>query len=293
MNSMQPTFTSIREARQWASLFLQNQNREERVADLLLEDFLGWSPSQLLAYETDPLPEPLQQPFVEAVQAHAETGVPYQHLTGLGHFYGREFKVNSHVLIPRPETEELIVGVLELVKSKGWRAPKITDLGTGSGVIAVTLALELPDSEVKAVDISVEALQTARDNANIHKADVQFYQGNFLLPVKDAPVDIIVSNPPYISYGEKESMDDTVVDFDPELALFAEEEGLAAYRTILEQISKMKEKPSAIAFEIGYQQGRAVAELFHNLLPQYQTEVRQDINGKDRMIFGIRADLKD
>ncbi|MBX0357880.1 peptide chain release factor N(5)-glutamine methyltransferase [Halobacillus sp. Nhm2S1] len=284
---MQPTFTSIREARRWASLFLQQHQREPRVADLLLEHFLNWTPSQLLAFDNEPMPEEMKRDFVQSVRQHAATGVPVQHLTGVGHFYGREFQVNENVLIPRPETEELVLGVMEYVRGKNLNAPKIVDLGTGSGVIAITLAAELPGSDVRGVDLSEEALRIAQKNATQHGADVQFYQGDFLEPLVEESFDVIVSNPPYIAYSEKEQMADTVVDFDPGLALFAEEEGLAAYKTILTQVTHMKQKPKCIAFEIGQEQGESVTALFDALLPELFTEVRQDINGKDRMVFAF------
>lgn len=289
MNSMQPTFTSIREARRWASLFLHQHHREPRVAELLLEHFLNWTPSQLLAFDDEALPAEVEKDFVQAVRKHADTGIPVQHLTGVGHFYGREFQVNENVLIPRPETEELVLGVMDYVRDENLKAPSIVDLGTGSGVIAVTLATELPDSDVTGVDLSEEALRIAETNAAQHGADVQFYHGNFLESLLEEPFDIIVSNPPYIAFSEKEKMDDTVVDFDPAMALFAEGEGLAAYKTILTQISHMKQKPKCIAFEIGHQQGGAVSALIHELLPEFLSEVRQDINGKDRMIFAFSS----
>lgn len=287
MNSMQPTFTSIREARRWASLFLQQHQREPRVADLLLEHFLKWTPSQLLAFDDQRLPDEAEKDFAQAVRQHAETGIPVQHLTGVGHFYGREFQVNENVLIPRPETEELVLGVMDYVRDENLQTPRIIDLGTGSGVIAITLATELPGSEVSGVDLSEEALEIAEKNAAQHGADVRFYRGNFLESLLEEPFDIIVSNPPYIAFSEKDKMDDTVVDFDPALALFAEEEGLAAYKTILTQISHMKQKPKCIAFEIGHEQGRSVSTLIQEMLPECHTEIRPDINGKDRMVFAF------
>ncbi|WP_226581433.1 peptide chain release factor N(5)-glutamine methyltransferase [Halobacillus litoralis] len=284
---MQPSFTTIRGARRWASLFLLEHEREARMADLLLEYFLDWPFSKILAYETDPLPDGVKDSFIEAVHRHVEMGVPIQHLTGYAHFYGREFKVSSDVLIPRPETEELVLGLVEAIRLRGVERPRIVDLGTGSGVIAITAALELADSQVTAVDISDEALRVAIDNATLLQADVRFKQGDFLAPVVGEEFDVVVSNPPYISALEKTEMNDTVLNFDPELALFAEEEGLAAYRTILEQISTVDKKPWCIAFEIGHKQGDAVERLIHLILPEYKTDVRQDINGKDRMVFSF------
>ncbi|KHE69207.1 peptide chain release factor N(5)-glutamine methyltransferase [Halobacillus sp. BBL2006] len=278
---MQPTFTTIREARRWASVFLQEHNREERVADLLLEHCLGLTFAQLLAYETDPFPLDQRDTFVNNVQAHIRTGIPVQHLIGHAHFYGREFIVNSHVLIPRPETEELVEGVMDWINETGIDRPAIVDIGTGSGIIAITLALETK-AEVLATDLSPDALKVAKQNAKNHEVEVDFIQGSFLEPVKNRNIDILVSNPPYIAYEEKQEMDDTVVNFDPELALFAEKEGLAAYEAILNQI---EEQPFLIAFEIGHKQGAAVQQLIKEKFPDAIVEVKQDINKKDRMVL--------
>ncbi len=288
MNSMQPTFTTIREARRWASLFLQEHDRETQAAQLLLEGYLGWNFSKMLAYEDEPLNEEVKKNFIKAVRAHAETGEPVQHLLGSASFFGREFKVTPDVLIPRPETEELVLGVMEWARAEKIASPKIVDLGTGSGIIAITASLEIPGSEVTAVDISDAALKVAAANARRHEVDIQFYQGDFLSPVQHEPFDILVSNPPYISEEEKALMDDTVLDFDPSLALFAEEEGLAAYKRILTQVAHAEQKPLLLAFEIGWLQGEQVSSMIEQLLPGFQAEVRTDINGRDRMVFASR-----
>lgn len=288
MNSMQPTFTTIQEARRWASLFLQKHDREPQAAQLLLEGFLGWSFSKILAYEDEPMSEDVKESFIKAVRAHAETGEPVQHLLGSASFFGRTFKVTPDVLIPRPETEELVLGVMGWAREEKIETPSIVDLGTGSGIIAITASLEIPGSHVTAVDISSEALVVAEGNARQHGADIQFRQGDFLTPVMDETFDILISNPPYISEEEKALMDDTVLDFDPSLALFAEEEGLAAYKSILHQAAHLEQKPLLIAFEIGWRQGEQVSSLIERFLPGFRAEVRQDINGRDRMVFASR-----
>ncbi|MFZ0476210.1 MAG: peptide chain release factor N(5)-glutamine methyltransferase [Halobacillus sp.] len=285
VNNMNSNFTTIQEARHWASVFLGKHTRETRVADLLLEHFLKMSFAQLLAYEKDPFPENKREVFVESVRVHAETGMPVQHIIGEADFYGRSFSVNSNVLVPRSETEELVEGILKWVESSNKDEPQIADIGTGSGIIAITLALELNKADVYASDISEEALQTASGNAQKLGADIQFIQGDFYAPFKDIPVDIVVSNPPYIAHVDKDLMDDTVVNFDPALALFADREGLAAYDTIVKQIKDSNHRPSLIAFEIGYLQGDAVKKIIQDSLPEYTIEIRKDINKKDRMVF--------
>ncbi|WP_079528294.1 peptide chain release factor N(5)-glutamine methyltransferase [Halobacillus hunanensis] len=278
------SFTTIGEVRRWASLFLQENGREVRVADLLLEDMLKLSFSQLLAYERDPFPEAVKPSFIRAIKDHAETGVPVQHLIGKAPFYGREFFVNEAVLIPRPETEELVLGTLERMQSSSHlESPVVADLGTGSGIIAVTMKLEEPASQIVASDLSTDALETARKNAEALEAEVAFFYGDFLEPIKQQPIDVLISNPPYISRGEE--LQDTVKNFDPELALFADNDGLAAYQTIVDQIVHFKLSPRLMAFEIGHEQGEAVKTIIETKLPDYRVEIKQDINQKDRMIF--------
>ncbi|WP_082232656.1 peptide chain release factor N(5)-glutamine methyltransferase [Halobacillus massiliensis] len=276
-------FTTIEEARRWASIFLTKYEREPRVADYLLEDLLNLSYSMMLAYGRDPFPENLKGIFVKKVKEHAETGRPVQHMLGYAHFYGREFTVNPSVLIPRPETEELVEGVLKRLKPVD---NTIADIGTGSGIIAVTLKLET-DRRVLASDISAEALETAQANADKMKAEIEWREGDFLKPLKDDRVDVLVSNPPYIDRSDQ--LQDTVEHFDPHLALFADENGLAAYKSILKQVKEREQQPRLIAFEIGHLQGEPVSELIYTILGNYQVEVLQDINGRDRMIFAIQV----
>ncbi|WP_093044977.1 peptide chain release factor N(5)-glutamine methyltransferase [Thalassobacillus cyri] len=284
---MEQSFTTIQEARQWASLFLKEHQREPGVADWLLEHHLNMSYTQLMAYGRDPFPHEKKDSFVADIYKHTETGIPVQHLIGEAEFYGRRFDVNADVLVPRPETEELVEGVLRFIEKNGLTSEylKVVDLGTGSGAIACTLSLELEHMDVYATDISSQALGTATHNAHQLGAKVNFYQGDFLAPVAGEAIDIIVSNPPYISHAELKELSDTVVQFDPHLALFADAEGLAAYHTIVSQIKSYHLTPMLIACEIGHLQGESVKEIIETGLPGYHAEVRSDINGKPRMVF--------
>ncbi len=279
MNNM--NLTTIEEARRWASLFLKKHNREPRVADLLLEDLLQMKFSMLLAYERDALPQDKVEMFIKKVEQHATTGIPVQHLIGEADFYGRTFAVNSDVLIPRPETEELIEGVVKRLQPDDQT---IADIGTGSGIIAITLKLET-GRRTLASDISPQALQVAKSNAQTNGAEIEWFKGDFLEPLDHEPIDVIVSNPPYIARHEQ--LDDTVQNFDPHLALYADADGLAAYQTIIQQTASRNDKPRMIAFEIGHEQGAAVKQLIHAHLANYHVTIEQDINKKDRMIFAI------
>ena len=270
------------EVLQWASLFLEKHNCEPTIAEILLQHYLHVSRSKFYMMMQDPVPDEIIAQFTRDIKTHVQTGVPVQHLTGYEFFYGRKFAVTENTLIPRPETEELVQHIIKMELDK----PTIIDIGTGSGVIAITLALEIPNATIYATDISEKALDIAKKNATELKADVTFVQGNFLKPIieQNIQADIIVSNPPYIAKSDKGSMSRTVKDFDPELALFADENGLAAYQQILELSTKMAETPRIIAFEIGYQQGEAVCKLIKKNYPHSSVEIIQDINGKDRIV---------
>lgn len=278
----------IHEALRWASLFLQHHGREEKAAEILLLHHTGMDKSGLLASLRDPLDAQKKEAFMKDIKNHAETGIPVQHLTGKEEFYGRNFSVSKSVLIPRQETEELVYHLIEKIKKvKGETPLQLADLGTGSGIIAISLKRELPQLNVFASDISEEALAIARQNARRLEADVTFLHGDFLQPFIDSgkKLDIIVSNPPYIAEEERESLSVTVKNFDPELALFAEEEGLAAYRTILEQTEAVAKPGTWLALEIGSGQGKQLTALIHQFFPSAEIELMKDINGRDRMVF--------
>ncbi|MGY0691210.1 peptide chain release factor N(5)-glutamine methyltransferase [Virgibacillus sp. FSP13] len=273
------------EVLQRASLFLEQHNRETNIAALLLQYYLQVSRSAFFMKMRDPVPDAVVQQFQNAVKAHAETGVPIQHLIGHEVFYGRTFHVNEHVLIPRPETEELVHHVMKRIKHDD-QPLTIADIGTGSGIIACTLALELKNCTVYATDISEKALTVAENNANQLGANVTFLQGDFLQPLIDKQIkaDIIISNPPYIARSDESSLSDTVKLYDPELALFAEENGLAAYREIITKLPHVISDHAYVAFEIGYQQGASVTAFLENQFPESTVNVIQDINGKDRIV---------
>ncbi|SET66221.1 release factor glutamine methyltransferase [Oceanobacillus limi] len=279
------------EVLKWASLFLEKNNREQRVAELLLQHHLGVSKNEYYMNMREIVPKDTIKKFQADIKRHVETGVPIQHITGKEMFYGREFHVNEDVLIPRPETEELVQHIIELAKSAPNKSKTIVDVGTGSGIIAITLALELPDVEVFATDISEKALTVAHKNASQLGANVTFLQGDFLQPFieQQKRADVIVSNPPYIDRKDESLLSDTVKKFDPDLALFAEKNGLAAYKNIISQLPKAINQHAVVGFEIGHEQGEPVSLLVRDQFPTCTIKVLQDINGKDRMV--VATDL--
>ena len=274
----------IYEAQQWASSFLREHDAEEKVAEILLLDYLDMSKTEYLIRMREELPAEIEEKFKQSIQKHIETGIPVQHLTGKEYFYGREFKVNADVLVPRPETEEVVLQALNHVPND---ARICVDVGTGSGVIAVTMKSEKPNLKVYATDISENALQIAKENAQVNGADIEWMQGNFLQPLMEqgVKVDVIISNPPYIAREEETSLSKTVSNFDPHLALFADNDGLAAYEVIVKQAKDVLNPGGMIVFEIGYQQAEAVSNLIHKQFPHSTIRVFQDINGKDRTVL--------
>src|SRR5690625_3488760 len=218
-----------------ASLFLQKNNCEIQVAEILLQHYLQLSRAQFYANMQEPIDSRVLHKFYQAIKKHAKTQIPVQHITGYEYFYGRKFYVNEHVLIPRPETEQLVETVLQYIQQhEQQRQLTIVDLGTGSGVIAITLALELESANIYATDISERALHMARKNAKKHKAKVQFFHGNFAQPLIEQKIraNMVISNPPYIAFDERPLLSPTV-KHDPERALFAKNNGLAAYEKII------------------------------------------------------------
>ncbi|QWF74190.1 peptide chain release factor N(5)-glutamine methyltransferase [Bacillus subtilis] len=281
---------TIFEALKWASSYLTEAGREENAAELLLLYDTGMERSKLLASLQEPIGEDELYRFKRHVEMHKE-GVPVQYIIGKEFFYGREFMVNDDVLIPRPETEEVVFHLLGKYRSVFSEDGKleVVDVGTGSGAIAVTLALENQNFSVSAVDISKEALQVASANAEKLGANVRFYQGDLLEPFIKAgkKADIIVSNPPYISEEEMADLSEIVRFHEPLHALTDGADGLKFYKRFMEDIPLVMKDKVFVVFEIGWNQGAAVKDLILKALKGAEVEVLKDINGKDRTICAL------
>lgn len=208
-----------------------------------------------------------------------EKGIPVQYIVGNVNFYGYEIAVNPSVLIPRFETEELVSKTIEYLKDK--KNLKIADIGTGSGCIAIALKKKL-NCEVDAVDISSDALEVAKNNAIKNNVDIQFYQGNLLEPLQDK-YDVLISNPPYID--REEEIMDIVKNNEPEIALYADNHGLACYEEILKTCKPYLKDKAMIAFEIGYLQGEAIIRLATKYLKKVTIKIEKDMQGRDRFAF--------
>lgn len=281
------------EALRWASSFLKEYNRDENIGEILLCSKLGLTRTDLLADIREPLSDQDAAWLREHITEHALKGTPVQYMIGQTPFYGRLFKVTPDVLIPRPETEELVyrVGVWAKRFFAAGSRLFVCDIGTGSGAIAVTLALEHPEWRVAAVDISANALVIAEENAKILGAPVLFRKGSLLEPFKGGAFDVLVSNPPYISCLEMGELSDTVKNYEPHLALFGGEDGLDFYRRILQILPAIiGSRPRILlAFEIGASQGPAVQALVEQAFPGRieNLAVEKDLSGRDRNVLAV------
>jgi release factor glutamine methyltransferase len=253
---------------------------------LLLEQATGLSRIQLVSRGDSEI-EPAPQAEFERLFAARLAGTPMAYLLGSREFYGRSFAVAPGVLIPRPETEHLVEAAL--ARRERTAALSVVDLGTGSGILAVTLALEAPAWQVAATDVSDEALAIARANASALGAHVDFSQGSWYGALaSDASFDLIVSNPPYIAAGDVH-LDQGDLRFEPRGALTDEADGLVCLREIAAGAPRRLRQDGWLMVEHGYDQGAAVRALFEEV-GLAQVETLPDLAGLDRITIGRRAD---
>ena len=238
---------TYREVLSWASSFLEEQGVEGHSILYVLLGRKNWRKTDWLLNWHKEMPESEQQQLQQDVKQLA-AHYPAQYILGFEEFYGHRLKVTEATLIPRPETEELVALCLETCPDEPLY---VVDVGTGTGAIGISLKLERPTWEVAVVDLSPAALKVAQENAETLNAPLSFYEGDTLAPINQ-PIDILISNPPYIAADEWSVMDESVRTFEPKMALFAEEEGLAIYQKLAQQ-AKEKLKPSGKIFlEIGF-----------------------------------------
>lgn len=221
-----------------------------------------------------------EKQFVEEIYQKLAAHIPAQYIIGHAEFFGMQLKVDERVLIPRPETEELVELILTENPEKNL---KVLDIGTGSGAIALALAKNRPDWSVTAADISQEALELATENAKSQDLDLTFIRTDCFSEIS-AKYDIIVSNPPYISRADEVEVGLNVLHSEPHLALFADEDGLAIYRRIAEDSKDYLNDGGKIYLEIGYKQGQSVPTLFMENLPEKRVRTLKDQFGQDRMV---------
>lgn len=265
-----------------ACLLLRRQDKEESLAKFLLMYMLDETSEQFSNKLSEELSVEQENRYFDLINKNINEDTPLSHLVGFDYFYDRKFKVTKDVLSPRMETEELIYKVLEYIKKSKKDSFKILDLCTGSGIIAITLKKEIVEkyTEIVASDISEKALSIAIENANNNNANITFIKSDLFDNIS-GKFDLIISNPPYISYKDKITIKDNVLKYDPHLALFAEEDGIYFYRKIIENAVHYLSKDGVIFFEIGYDQKEKIFELGKN--NNFITTVYKDINNRDRI----------
>jgi release factor glutamine methyltransferase len=257
------------------------------ILSILIEHITGWDQVHQVLHKDNAISEAQSLDF-ETAATELLAGRPIQYITGKAWFMGDAYTVSEQVLIPRPETEELVDWVIEYAAIKG-KALRILDIGTGSGCIAIALKKALPEATVTAIDISTSAIKIAEANATTLKAEIEFITLDILntafLP---GQYDVIISNPPYIPMQEMKNMELQVTDHEPNIALFVpDEDPLVFYKAIARLAKLHLSSNGQLFFEIHYDQGDAMIELLDEM--HFHAELRTDLFGKDRM---IRASLK-
>lgn len=219
--------------------------------------------------------------FVDRLE-ELKKGKPVEYILGYASFCLLKFKVDENTLIPRSETEDLVYRTIEFVKKMGLRKPRILDIGSGSGCISITLNKMLIDSIVESVDISSKALEVAKENNVLNNTNVEFYQSDCFEKV-NGTFDVIISNPPYIDRNSY--VQESVLKYEPHTALFADDNGLAIYKRIIEKLLSYINRPSIVAFEISPDLVDRLEMLIKEHLGECEHSFEKDLNGFDRFLF--------
>ena len=273
---------SYREVLARASSFLEQNQLEGHMIEYVFLQRKHWNKTDYLLHMHE-LITAEDQKQIDEDMAKLLAHYPPQYLIGSEMFLDYRFKVTPDTLIPRPETEELVEKCLKLTQKQANQALKVVDVGTGTGAIAISLKDKRPAWQVCAVDLSSAALEVAQENAQQIGVALEFVLSDCLDEVA-GPIDVLISNPPYISQDEYELMDVSVREFEPKMALFAENNGLAIYQKLAKQAQSKLAKDGKIFLEIGFMQGPAVKEIFQAAFPKKQVSIHKDLFGNDRMI---------
>ena len=250
-------------------------------AKILLAELIGKNPLELLNHLNDIVSDEKIEIYKREIDA-LEKGIPIQYVLGTVNFFGNIFDIDKRVLIPRFETEELVEQTINYIQKYFTNPVDIADLGCGSGVIGLTLEKKIPTTTVDLIDISEEALKVTHKNCEKLSSKANIIHNDFLDNI-EKKYDIIISNPPYIKTNEE--IEDIVKENEPEIALYAGDDGLDCYKKILKDIKKNMKEKCLIAFEIGYDQKNDIINLANKYLDNIKIECKKDLSGKDRMIF--------
>ena len=250
-------------------------------AKILLGELIGLNPLELLNHLNDLVDNSKVELYKKEVLA-LEEGKPLQYVLGNVNFYGNKFYIDERCLIPRFETEELVENTINYINKYFNHPVDIIDLGTGSGIIGLTLEKKVNTNNVDLVDISKEALEVTKINKDNLNSNANLIESDFLTNINNK-YDVIISNPPYIK--DNEEIEDIVKNNEPHLALYAGEKGLDCYEKILSTVSNHMKDRCLIAFEIGYTQASDITNLVNKYLDNVRLEIKKDLSNKDRMMF--------
>lgn len=222
----------------------------------------------------------------EEIIVQLKSGKPFQQILGFTEFFGLRFFVNENVLIPRPETEELVEIAISEIKNSKFKITdlRIIDIGTGSGIIPITLKKYFPEAEIFAIDISEKALEIAKQNAKFHQAEINFIQQDYLNADLEGTFDVVISNPPYIATNEEAEIEHSVKDFEPKIALFSPtQDALVFYKKIAKDCENHLQESGIFFLEINQKLGKETLELFHNFT---EKNLMKDLSGNERFVIG-------
>ena len=280
---------TVKELIKLAESRLDDASKDVNVAKVLFYHLADKQPHELYLMYDEEVSSELEAKFLAGMEEYYQ-GKPIQYIKGVENFFGRDFKVIEDVLIPGYETEELVENILYRIDDYFAEYQSITlcDVGTGSGAIATSLALEEPRLKVFATDISLKAVTVAKDNAKNLGANIEFMVGDMLEPLleNEIKVDIFVSNPPYIP--QEQEIEAMVKDNEPHVALFGGNDGLYFYRKIFQGVEPLLQERALLAFEMGFDQRELMEAALQEYFPNDPHEIIKDINGKDRMLFIYR-----
>ncbi len=260
---------------------LKQQNKYPEDAQYLMEELSGFNYTQLQLHRNEIVPGDIIHKFRDGI-VRLGMDEPVQYILGYAYFMDKTFTVNENTLIPRQETEEM---VQRIISDHSNKKQSILDIGTGSGIIAINLALTFPGDDILATDISEDALKVAQLNAdNYQTNNVFFKQSDLFKEINNERFDVIVSNPPYISLDEKKIMDPSVIKYEPDLALYGDNNGLEFYQDITKVADQYLNIDGSLYMEFGYHQKSEIKQIFDDNMPKYQVKFYKDINGNDRYL---------
>mgnify|MGYP003467402927 FL=1 len=268
--------------KQLSEIYTNSESSE--LFSIFCSSILGMDKFELRISQNNIISEEQTEVFKKLI-SELQSGKPYQQILGETEFYGLQFFVDENVLIPRPETEELLELTISEIQKRNLKSSKIIDIGTGSGIIPIVLKNKLPQAKVSAIDYSEKALETAKKNADFHKLDINFIHQNYLEENLSEVYDIIISNPPYIGTDEETDIADSVKEFEPKMALFSPtSNALIFYEKIADDCKNHLAENGMVFLEINQKLGEETKALFTDVLSKVY--LVKDISGNDRFVWG-------